>query len=252
LTWNDVIEGLLAHRSVRAYLPNSLPDGIEGVLLAAAQSAATSSNMQMWSVVAVRDPARRARLAVLAGNQKHIAEAPLFLVWLADLSRAERIGAAKGQAMVALPFTETFMVGLIDAALAAQNAVVAAESLGLGTVYIGSMRNDPVRVSVELGLPSQVMAVFGLCVGVPDPARPTSVKPRLPASVVLHRERYDATAEASGLAAYDRQLLRFQQQEGMADRGWTGRVMERLGSVRGIGGREHMRAWLKTLGFPLD
>ena len=249
--WNQVIETLLGHRSVRSYLGDALAPGTAELLVAAAQSAATSSNMQLWSVLAVEDPQRRERLAVLAGNQRHIAEAPLFLVWLADLSRAERIGERQGHVMAGLPFTETFMVAVIDAALAAQNATVAAESLGLGTVYIGSMRNHPEAVAAELGLPPQVMAVFGLCVGWPDPAHPAAVKPRLGQAAVLHREQYDAGVEATTVDAYDARFAAFQRAEGMAAAGWTARVLDRLGSVKGLGGRDRMREALRVLGFPL-
>lgn len=250
-TWNSVLEALMSHCSVRAYLPTALPEGTTELLVVAAQSAATSSNMQTWSVVAVEDQGRRDRLAVMAGNQKHISQAPLFLLFLADLSRADRIGAAAGQAMAGTPYTESFMVALIDAALAAQNATVAAESMGLGTVYIGSMRNYPEKVATEIGLPPNCMVAFGLCVGMPDPAHPSAVKPRLPQSMILHHERYDAGHDAAGLAAYEATFTEFQKQEGLPPSGWVSRVIDRLGSVAGIGGRERMRDALKALGIPL-
>jgi nitroreductase len=249
--WNSVLETLMAHRSVRAYLTDALPPGTTELLVAAAQSAATSSNMQTWSVVAVEDQARRDRLAVLAGNQGHISQAPLFLLFLADLSRADRIGAAHGVPMLGTPYTESFMVALIDAALAAQNATVAAESIGLGTVYIGSMRNHPETVAAELHLPPNCMVAFGLCVGIPDPARPSSIKPRLPQSMILHHERYDASTDTKGLADYEATFTTFQRQEGLPPSGWVSRVMDRLGTVAGIGGRERMRHALKSLGIHL-
>ncbi len=249
--WNAVLETLMAHRSVRAYLPHALPSGTTELLVAAAQSAATSSNMQTWSVVAVHDQARRDRLAVLAGNQKHISVAPLFLLFLADLSRADRIGAATGHAMEGTPYTESFMVALIDAAIAGQNATVAAEAMGLGTVYIGSMRNHPETVAAEIGLPPNCMVAFGLCVGHPDPAHPSSVKPRLPQSMILHHEQYDASHDAKGLADYEATFTGFQKQEGLPASGWVSRVIDRLGTVAGIGGRERMRDALKALGIPL-
>ncbi len=88
---NPLIEHLLDHRSVRAYLPDPVTDAELAAIVAAAQSAASSSNLNVWSVVAVRDAERRARLAELAGNQAHVREAPLQLVWLADLARLRRI-----------------------------------------------------------------------------------------------------------------------------------------------------------------
>jgi nitroreductase len=92
--WNATLDVFLSHRSVRAYLPDALPEGPIEILIAAAQSAASSSNLQAWSVIAVEQPARKVRLAELAGNQKHIVEAPLLLVWLVDLNRLGQIAAA--------------------------------------------------------------------------------------------------------------------------------------------------------------
>ena len=132
--WNEVIDSLLRHRSVRAYKSDELPVGVLEILVTAAQSAATSSNMQAWSAVAVTQPDIKTALAVVAGRQAHIEQCPLFLVWVADLSRLERVGLAAGQSLEALPYLETFLVAAMDAAIAAQNAAVAAESLGLATV----------------------------------------------------------------------------------------------------------------------
>src|SRR4051812_49079522 len=78
--WNDVIATLLSHRSVRGFLPDALPDGTLETLIAAAQSASTSSNLQTWSVVSVTDPAKKSALAKIASGQKHIEQCPLFLV----------------------------------------------------------------------------------------------------------------------------------------------------------------------------
>ena len=97
-------------------------------IVAAAQSAASSSNLQPWSVIAVRDPHTRARLAELAGDQAHVQQAPLVLVWLADLARLESVGQAEGLGHAALDYLEMALVGVIDTALAAQNAMAAAES----------------------------------------------------------------------------------------------------------------------------
>ena len=246
-----LIDSMLAHRSVRAYTDQALAPGTLETLVAAAQSAATSSNLQTWSVVAVEDQARRDRLAVLAGNQKHIREAPLFLCWVADLSRAARAGARAGEEMGALPYFEPFMLAVIDAALAAQNATAAAEALGLGTVYIGGMRNHPEAVAAELALPPGCGVVFGLCVGHPDPARPAMVKPRLPQEAVLHREQYRTEGETAVIAGYDLTLHGFQAEQGMRAQGWSELVVGRLGPVKGLGGREGLRGAIESLGFGL-
>lgn len=248
---NAVIESLLAHRSVRAYRTDPLPPGTLEAAIAAAQSAASSSNLQTWSVVAIQDPARKARLAAIAANQVHIVQAPLFLVWLADLSRLARVAQGRNETAEGLPFIEMLIVAIVDAALAAQNAVAAVESLGLGTVYIGALRNDIGAVAAELGLPPMVLPLFGLCIGHPDEARPAAVKPRLPQAAVLSHERYDIAAEPRAITAYDAVMRSFQRDQGMAEESWTGRSMTRVRSARGLQGRDRLREALVALGFPL-
>lgn len=240
---NGTLELLLDHRSVRAYLPDDLPEGTIETLVAAAQSAPSSSNLQVWSVVAVREPERKARLAALAGSQKHIVEAPLLLVWLIDFDRLTQIGELRGVRPEALDYMESFLLGSVDTSLAAQNAVVALESLGLGSVYIGGIRNKPAEVAAELDLPPRMFPLFGLVVGKPDPARPASVKPRLPQASVLFHERY-AWTDAQEQAAwhYDGRLKQFQREQGMP---------ERTRGPWSMAGRHVLRDVLSGLGFDL-
>jgi nitroreductase len=120
------------------------------------------------------------------------------------LVAAAPTGAAQGAATDGIDYLESYTVGAVDTALAAQNAANAFEALGLGIVYIGGMRNHPEQVAAELGLPQDSFVVFGMCVGHPDPARPAEVKPRLAQPAVLHHERYDAAGEAAAVAHYDR------------------------------------------------
>jgi nitroreductase len=249
--WNETIALMLDHRSVRDFLPDPVPPGTLETLIAAAQSAATSSNMQLWSAIAVSDPAKRRTLAEIAGNQKHIEQCPLYIAWVADMSRNERLSQAEGATFESLPYLETFMVACIDAALAAQNAVVAAQSLGLRTVYIGAMRNDPARVHELLGLPPKAFVVFGLCVGYADPGSKNEVKPRLPQSTVLHHERYDAAAEIRDRPAYDAELSRFSARNEMQATNWTARMLNRMGPIKSMNGRERIRATLARLGFEI-
>jgi nitroreductase len=249
--WNDTLETLLTHRSIRAYVDRPLQAGAIETLIAAAQSAPSSSNLQTWSVVAVENGERKARLSVLAGNQAHIRDAPLLLVWLADLARLEAVAARAGVEPEGLHYLETLLVGIIDAALAAQNAVVALESLGLGSVYIGAIRNAPEEVAAELALPPHVLPVFGLCVGYADPARPAQIKPRLPQSVVLHHERYDAHSQSSGISLYDEILAAFQAEQGQSEARWTSRSVERWRTRASLNGRDRLRDALAALGFEL-
>ncbi|WP_245455621.1 nitroreductase family protein [Neorhizobium lilium] len=99
---------MLDHRTSRNYLPRSLPEGTVELLAAAAQSAPSSSNLQAWSVVAVEDPERKARLAGFTGGNAHILAAPLFLVWLVDLKRLRDIARDNGNHGEGLNYLESF------------------------------------------------------------------------------------------------------------------------------------------------
>lgn len=249
-----VIGQLLAHRSVRAFLPDALPEGTLQTLVAAAQSASSSSNLQAWSVVAVRDPARKARLAEWSNRQAHIEQVPLFLVWVADLSRLDRTAARLGREAAANRYLEMFLVAAVDAALAAQNAVVAAEALGLGAVYIGALRNQADRVAAELRLPPHAFPLFGLCIGRPDPQRPAAVKPRLAQAAVLHHETYqaDGAQEAAAVEAYDALIQRFQAGQGLPAQPWSEQASQRVAGAASLSGRHRLAVVLRAQGFALE
>jgi nitroreductase len=249
--WNDTLATIINHRSVRAFLPSPLPAGTLELLIAAAQSASTSSNLQLWSVVAVEEPERKARLSELAGAQKFIRDAPLLLVWLCDHARLDAIAGERQTPVEGLQFLEEFIVGIVDAALAAQSAAIAAESLGLGCVYVGAVRNLPEQVAAELGLPPRVFAVFGMSVGVPDPAGETGVKPRLPRPVVLHREQYSGGSREGEIARYNATVRGFQREQGMREQDWTQQSIDRVKDAGALRGRDRMRAALRALGFEL-
>jgi nitroreductase len=248
------LEPLLSHRSVRRYLPEPLPEGTVELLVAAAQSASSSSNLQLWSVIDVRDRERRRALAEVAGGQAHILECAAFLVWVADLHRPTELANARGVPHEGLSYLEMFLMASIDTALAAQNAVVAAEALGLGVVYIGALRNDTERVAQILGLPPRSFAVFGSCVGWPHPDAEGAVKPRLPQQVVLHRDTYGSVAEQRATVdAYDARMTEFYAEQRMATPpgGWSVHSSQRVASVGALRGRDRLRAALSALGFEL-
>ncbi|MEH1997469.1 MAG: NADPH-dependent oxidoreductase [Nostoc sp.] len=252
IQWNDSLTALLSHRSIRSYLSSPLPPGTLELLIAAAQSASTSSNLQTWSVVAVEDEQRKEELSKLAGNQAHIKQVPLFLVWLADLARLARVADSRGLSHDGLEYLEMFVTATIDAALAAQNATVAAESLGLGTVYIGGIRNHPQEVAEILNLPSSVYAVFGLCVGYPNPEVEAAIKPRLPQSAVLHRETYKLAEQEEAIAHYNDIIKEFYTEQKMNVPGdWSEHSAQRIATVESLKGRDRLREVLNNLGFKL-
>lgn len=251
--WNDTLRVLTAHKSVRSYSDRKISPETLQTLILAAQSAPTSSNLQFWSVVAVEDQERKNRLSQYAGVQKHIETCPLFLVWIVDLARhAEFAKAEAGIGDGGLDYLEAFVVGVVDATLAAQNLFTAAESLGLGGVYIGGMRNNPIEVAHELHLPPQAFAVFGMCLGYPVEGSKASVKPRLPQEVVLHHEHYKpASEQMEGVAAYNAKARSFQVEQGMREQNWTTQAATRMRGPEALSGRHVLRECLNRLGFQL-
>jgi FMN reductase (NADPH) len=198
------IEQIHRHYSVRAYKADPVPIELVETIVAAGQRASTSSNLQVYSVVAVTDADKRARLAELCGNQKHIPQAPVFLAWCADLSRLDRMCQMRGYQQVT-EHVERFLVAAVDAAIAMQNAALAAESLGLGMCYIGAIRNRPDEVIKLLELPRLVFPISGMTLGWP--AAELFIRPRLPQRAILHWETYDVSEELKALAEYDQAMI---------------------------------------------
>ncbi|MBX3014779.1 MAG: NADPH-dependent oxidoreductase [Caldilineaceae bacterium] len=199
-----VIEQIHRHASVRTYKADPIPEGWVEAIVAAGQRAATSSNLQTYAVVAVTSLAKRTELARLCGNQAHIIEAPVFLAWCADLSKLDRASQLRQ-----LPHdhstVESFLVSAVDVALAAQNAVLAAESLGLGICYIGAIRNQTRAVIELLGLPPLFFPITGLTLGWPAIA--ATPRPRLPQPAILHWESYSRAQEDAALLEYDQTMI---------------------------------------------
>ena len=200
----ETIEQIYRHYSVRSYKPDPVPVDMVEAIVAAGQRTSTSSNLQTYSVVAVTDANKRSRLAELCANQKHIYQAPVFLAWCADLSRLDRVCRMRGYEQES-SYVEAFLTAAVDAVMTAQTATLAAESLGLGMCYIGSIRNHPQEVIDLLELPRLVFPITGMTLGWPA-AKPF-IRPRLALNAVLHWERYDTQGEAQALADYDKAMI---------------------------------------------
>jgi FMN reductase (NADPH) len=201
---NTVLTLMHEHGSVRHYRPDPVPPETVYAIIHAAQRASTSSNLQMWSVVAVTGTEKRGRLAELCGNQQHIVDAPVFLVWCADLARLDRVCELRGYAQVT-GYVENFLVAAVDTAIASQNGALAAESLGLGICYIGGIRNKPVEVIDLLEMPRLTFPIAGMTLGWPAVDPP--VRPRLETEAVLHWEHYDTSEQDRLLEAYDQTMI---------------------------------------------
>lgn len=246
---NETINLLMEHRSIRKYADKPVSREIVEQVIAAAQMASSSSNVQAYSVIAVTDTERKQKLSQLSGRQAYIVECPVFLVWCADLSRLKNVARCH------LPdsesyegATENFIVATVDVALAAQNAAIAAESLGLGIVYIGGIRNQIQQVAELLNLPELVYPVFGMCLGYPD--QEPGLRPRLPQQAVLHWEEYDGAENERQVAEYDEIMSEYLRKRtgGTKDTPWSRLMAEKLTTPS----RLHMKEFLQQHGFKLD
>jgi nitroreductase len=242
----DVVDLLRSHRSIRKFTEDPIDDKMVESIITAGLSAATSSNLQGTTVIRVRNEATRAAIAKVAGGQAHVESAGAFHVWCADLHRsAVACELAGGEFSAGM--TEHFMIATVDCALAAQNAVVAAESLGLGICYIGGIRNDPQQVADLLELPDDVYPLFGMCLGWPN--QDPDLKPRLPLSVTLKEETYDESNDRARIEAYDEHMRAYYRERtgGKVDRTWSSDMSSLLGKES----RPHMREFLARRGFTM-
>jgi FMN reductase [NAD(P)H] len=249
------IRQLLLRRTHRRYADKPVPDALVHLLLAAAFSASSKSDFQQASVIWLRERGRRDRIAALFPDMPWIGSAPVFLVFLGDARRLERLGEWRGhpQPNGAL---EGFFNAAIDATLALQTCTLAAETLELGCCPISVLRNHIDAVSEVLELPDKVFPVAGLCLGYP--AQSGFISMRLPLDATVHIDRYDDSGLAAAVDGYDR---RRDARHSIADRqraperfgkaefyGWSEDKARQAASPEGIG----FAGWLRAHGFTLD
>ena len=241
-----VTETLRNHVSIRHYNGEVIPDGMLHEILNAARRSPTSSNIQGYTLIVVRNPNTKKQLAMLAGDQEHIETCDVFIAICADIYRLSHAIRVHGKELARN--LETTLVSSIDAALVGMSMATAAESFGLGHVMIGGMRNHPRDVGELLGLPEGVYVVFGMCLGWPDEIPPQ--KPRLPEDLIIHYERYDASDPTEKLKAHDFELAEHYRSLGRNLHGaaWTGVMTQKFGTPR----RPHLREALEAMGFRFD
>ncbi len=243
-TSNKTIETMLSHRSIRKFLDKSIDTETLEKIIECGQAAASSSFIQAYSVIRVTSNDIREQIANAAGGQRWVEEAPEFLVFCADLKRIEVACVEQGAGELE-GHTEHFLAASVDVALMAQNVLLAAESTGMGGVFIGGIRNDPQLVSDLLGLPDQVYPVFGMCLGWPaiDP----DVKPRFPVKTILHQDHYALEKVESQVEAYDLQMQAYYQSRAGKTRvsNWSEQTAKAVQDKK----REHILSFLNNRGF---
>ncbi len=239
---NQVIDLLKNHRSVRKFKQEPISDEKVFSIIEAARTASTSNFVQAYSVIRVTNKKNRKQIAELAGSQIWVEKSPLFIVFCADLKRSKDACLFENKEM-ASGFTEQFIIATVDVALAAQNAMIAAESLDLGGVFIGGIRNDPEKVCELLKIPNHVYPVFGMCLGYPD-EKPEQ-KPRLPVNVILKEEYYQENE--TDLIRYNKTCRDYYQNRSSGSREdtWTRQISDMMS----VPARPHMKEFLTKKGF---
>ena len=222
---NPVLESLFKHKSIRKYKNQPLEDEKLQLILKAAQAAPTWCNGQQVSIIIIKDQARKDKMKDFCWGQEWIGECSVFLVFCADFYRVslafQKAGKTKEQFEKYIKNIDTVFVGNHDVGIAMQNAVVAAESMGLGTVDIGALRGKSLEVTKELNLPKYVIPICGLCIGYPDDD--PGIKPRLPVSAVCFNEKYDTDKAKAGVEEYDKTFNKYlkERDSNSRDSNWT-------------------------------
>jgi FMN reductase [NAD(P)H] len=198
---DPMLARVLARRTHRRYTDQPVPDGLLDWLLYAALSASSKSDFQQATIIKVKDADKRARIAQHFPAMPWIGKSPVFLVFCADPRRLEQISSMRHHRQRNNDL-EGFLNSCVDAALMMQTFILCAEAAGLGCCPISVIRNQMPAVAEVLKLQDGVFPVSGLCVGYPSDAGFVSM--RLPPSLILHTDAYDASRLAAEIDAYDR------------------------------------------------
>jgi len=198
---NPTLKLLLERASCRDFADRPVPPEVLRQVLEAGVHGPTGGNLQPYSIIQVREPATRRRLCELCGNQRFIAEAPVNLLFCIDWHRSRRWAELEVAPFTATDSFRMFWISFQDTVICAQGIATAAESVGLGSVYVGLVLECLIELRELFALPDGVLPVVLLCVGYPrSKPRPAG---KLGPELIVHEESYeepedDALREAFG------------------------------------------------------
>lgn len=229
----ETIKLMKAHTSVRRFKEQALPQEDLTEILTAAQMASSWKNFQSYSVIVVRSQEKKDALYELV-PQEAIRQSAVFLLFVGDLNRAEK-GARLHTDTFQPQGVEGILISSVDAALAGQNVLLAAESLGYGGVIIGLVRYKSEEVAELFNLPDYTYPVFGMALGLPNEEH--EVKPRLPLNQVVFEEEYqEQTVDV--IEAYDR--VQADYAGARATTSWSQRLAEQFGQAEPSSTRKNL------------
>ncbi|MCY7081833.1 NADPH-dependent oxidoreductase [Streptococcus oralis] len=229
----ETIKLMKAHTSVRRFKEQEIPQADLEEILTAGQMASSWKNFQSYSVILVRSQEKKDALYELV-PQEAIRQSAAFLLFVGDLNRAEK-GASLHTDAFRPQGVEGLLITSVDAALAGQNTLLAAESLGYGGVVIGLVRYKSEEVAELFNLPDYTYPVFGIALGVPNQQH--DVKPRLPLSQVVFEEEYQEQPVAA-ILDYDK--VQADYAGARASTSWSQRLAEQFGQAEPSSTRKNL------------
>ncbi len=185
---NETIQLLVDRASCRSFDQRPVEPEILQQVLEAGIHAPNGGNLQPYSVIKIENADTKSRLVDLCGGQKFIAGAPVALIFCIDWHRIARWADLQTAPFAATASFRNFWISLQDTVICAQNMVTAADSLGLGSVYIGSVLESLSELRQMLELPDKVLPVVMLLLGHPRGKPPRQEK--LDSRLVVHEEKY--------------------------------------------------------------
>lgn len=218
---SQMINIIKSHMSIRKYEDRPINRDIVNTIVQCAQKASTSSHFQSYTIIEVEDKSKRKILFEVSGRQKWVIKAPLVLLFCGDLYRGNKYFENVDSEIFSN--TESYTVAVIDAALAAQNAMLSAESMGIGGVIVGGIRNDVELICEEFQLPKMVFPLFAICLGYPDEVPGT--KPRLPQQEIHKMDFYDISNSNKLIEQYNVTISEYYdvRTQGVTKERWTER-----------------------------
>ena len=197
---NQTLQQLKERKSVRAFTDREITAEEKSAVLEAAVNAPTAGNQQLYTILDITDRALKERLAVTCDNQPFIADAKMVLIFCADCKKWYDAFVAAG-CQPRTPGAGDLLLAVSDANIAAQNAVVAAHSLGIGSCYIGDIMENIEAHREALALPPWVFPAAMLVFGFPTQQQQERTKPqRVPMEHIVHQNGY-RTMDAAELRA---------------------------------------------------
>ena len=219
---DKTIELLMAHSSCRSFQDKPVPEDVADTIINCAQHAPTSSYLQAYTIIKVEDKEKRKALAQFAGGQEWVEKAGLALLFCADLHRLDVMLDVADKNV--LHNEELYTVAVTDAALASSRALVAAQALGLGGVFVGGVRNETEKMAKLFGLPELVFPMYVVCMGYPAEEPPQ--RPRMDASLISAVDTYPEITGPEQLADYEKEVSDYflNITNGRSGRGWIARA----------------------------